>query len=327
MYTSLKEAYPSHGLEIVFVSSDRDEDSFNRYFNTMPWLAVPYNQLSPYKQNLSTKYSVRGIPSLVVVDSISGQVVVNNTESRALVVQTCQGGTDESICSMFSTHWLSKTPPESRQLLDLLAMSNDEISNTNEEVLPTVECCSYLFRDQFVEHQNRVEILAGQLLDDQDGDMDESEAYETANQAVELSMAEYGEKNKESCLDGLFTRIVISDIASESYSSTSSVEIAERILQSSGMNQLVLVITTIQKYFNNCYTEPWNPKYRKFQLSFKVAVCITKVDGGIELIRSMGFELLCTADDYVVYIPISMDLDETSSSIKSLCTQFSVTAK
>lgn len=31
-------------LEIVFVSFDRDEDEYNRHFDKMPWLAVPYEE-------------------------------------------------------------------------------------------------------------------------------------------------------------------------------------------------------------------------------------------------------------------------------------------
>ena len=209
MYTTLKEAFPSHGIEIVFVSSDRDEDSFNRYFNSMPWLAVPYDHLSSVRQNLSTKYSVRGIPSLVVVDSISGQVVINNTESRELVMQTCRGGTNKSICSMFLSHWLSKTPTESQQLIDLLAMSNVECDGNSVELLPTIGFCSYLVRNQFIEEQKRVEMLVGQLSED--SDMDEAEAYEIAKQAVELSMTDYDNNRSESCLNGLFQKVTISN--------------------------------------------------------------------------------------------------------------------
>ena len=29
-------------IEIVFVSSDRDDNSYNEYYAKMPWLALPY---------------------------------------------------------------------------------------------------------------------------------------------------------------------------------------------------------------------------------------------------------------------------------------------
>jgi Thioredoxin-like/PUB domain len=327
MYTTLKEAYPSHGLEIVFVSSDRDEDSFNRYFNTMPWLAIPYGHLPLCKQYLSTKYNVRGIPSMVVVDSISGQIVINNNESRTLVMQTCQGGTDESICSMFSTHWLSKTPAESQQLLDLLATSNVEEGDSSVNmVLPTVELCSYLVRNEFAEQYNRVEQLAAQFLADDESDMDEVEAYKTANEVVllEVSMDDRNEDIHEICLDGLFERIEIFDMATEGYPATLPGVIAEQIVRKDGREQLDSVLTTIRKYFDNCFLEPWNPKYRKFKLSFKVADGITRVDGSISLMKSMGFVIFCTTEDFVAYIPITIDLDEMKGSITSLCQQFNV---
>ncbi len=39
----------SHGFRLVFVSSDRDEKSFNEYHSTMPWPAVPLNSGSVLK--------------------------------------------------------------------------------------------------------------------------------------------------------------------------------------------------------------------------------------------------------------------------------------
>jgi hypothetical protein len=319
MYTTLKEAHPSHGLEIVFISSDRDEDSFSRYFSSMPWLSVPYSHLPSCKQALSLKYNVRGIPSLVVVDSISGHVVIDNAESRALVLQTCQGGSDESICSMFSTHWLSKTPVDSQQLLELLAMSNVEETDVCVDALPTFEFCTYLVRKKFMEQQERVEVVAAQLIED---NMDEVEAYETAEQAVELSMVDCNDDVKESCLDGLFERIDIVSFSTEGYASMSPSDIAETISRENGREKLDSVLTTMFKYFNNCIEEPWNPKYRKFQLSFKVADSMINVDGSIKLMLSIGFEISCAIEDYVAYIPIPMDLDQMKRTITSLRTQF-----
>jgi nucleoredoxin len=53
MYEHLKEARTAHGLEIVFVSSDRDQSSFQQYFSTMPWQAIPFDNLQFVKQSLS----------------------------------------------------------------------------------------------------------------------------------------------------------------------------------------------------------------------------------------------------------------------------------
>ena len=34
--------FKNKNLEVVFVSSDRDQDQFNEYFQEMPWFALPF---------------------------------------------------------------------------------------------------------------------------------------------------------------------------------------------------------------------------------------------------------------------------------------------
>lgn len=63
-YTGMKEA--GKKFEIVFVSSDRDEDAFDEYLADQPWLAVPYSARD-IKTKLSKKFKVSGIPTLVIV--------------------------------------------------------------------------------------------------------------------------------------------------------------------------------------------------------------------------------------------------------------------
>ncbi|KAJ4964309.1 hypothetical protein NE237_024248 [Protea cynaroides] len=52
-------------FEIVFVSSDRDQDSFESYLETMPWLALPFGD--PTIKTLTKYFDVRGIPSLTIL--------------------------------------------------------------------------------------------------------------------------------------------------------------------------------------------------------------------------------------------------------------------
>jgi thiol-disulfide isomerase/thioredoxin len=66
------------GLEVIFVSSDRDEDSFKGYYKEMPWLALDYSQRKE-KELLSNHFGVEGIPSLVILDK-DGSVI--NKEGR-----------------------------------------------------------------------------------------------------------------------------------------------------------------------------------------------------------------------------------------------------
>ena len=55
-YNKVKENGSS--FEIVFISSDPNEETFEEYFGEMPWLALPFNNREQ-KQKLSTKLKVR----------------------------------------------------------------------------------------------------------------------------------------------------------------------------------------------------------------------------------------------------------------------------
>merc|ERR1712125_80668 len=58
--------YKGGDVEVVFISSDRDEESFKEYFAEMPWTALPFEERET-KGKLSQKFEVRGIPTLVVL--------------------------------------------------------------------------------------------------------------------------------------------------------------------------------------------------------------------------------------------------------------------
>ena len=64
-------------MEIVFASSDNDEQTFDKYFGEMPWKALPYARRD-IQAELSKKYKVSGIPSLVIVDAESGDLCTAN---------------------------------------------------------------------------------------------------------------------------------------------------------------------------------------------------------------------------------------------------------
>lgn len=65
-YNELKAA--GKPFEIVFASSDKSEEAMFGYMKdtSMPWLALPFG--SDHKGTLGKKYSVRGIPTLVILD-------------------------------------------------------------------------------------------------------------------------------------------------------------------------------------------------------------------------------------------------------------------
>ncbi|KAI5068059.1 hypothetical protein GOP47_0016404 [Adiantum capillus-veneris] len=67
-------------FEVIFVSSDRDEASFDEYYGSMPWLALPFDDKSI--RSLSQYFDVEGIPQLVIIDP-NGKTVT--TDGRGLI--------------------------------------------------------------------------------------------------------------------------------------------------------------------------------------------------------------------------------------------------
>jgi len=75
-------------FEIVFASSDRDQAAFDEYFAEMPWAAVPYSDRDT-KNSLSKKFKVRGIPSFVIVDALTGETITDG--GRAAISEDPEG--------------------------------------------------------------------------------------------------------------------------------------------------------------------------------------------------------------------------------------------
>jgi len=79
MYNQLKAS--GKKVEVIFLSSDRDQEAFESYFTTdMPWLAVDYAQRE-LKEMLSMALEVRGIPTLVWVNPKTGEMMMNGRET------------------------------------------------------------------------------------------------------------------------------------------------------------------------------------------------------------------------------------------------------
>ncbi|XP_041378942.1 LOW QUALITY PROTEIN: nucleoredoxin-like [Gigantopelta aegis] len=87
-YTKLTGAALKDKLEIIFVSSDRDEDAFDEYFDSMPWLSLPYNERD-IKASLSKKFKVSGIPTLVFVNAKTGELIEKS--GRSVVTEDPNG--------------------------------------------------------------------------------------------------------------------------------------------------------------------------------------------------------------------------------------------
>ncbi|XP_071790233.1 nucleoredoxin-like [Asterias amurensis] len=102
-YQAFKKTANGANLEVVFVSSDRDEKSFQEYFNEMPWLALDYAKRDA-KDKLSKQFKVSGIPTLVFLDGASGKV--NEADGRSVVMEDKTGAnfpwTPKSFEEVFS---------------------------------------------------------------------------------------------------------------------------------------------------------------------------------------------------------------------------------
>eukprot|EP00913_Durusdinium_trenchii_P014947 g14021.t1 len=80
----LAEAYTSHlketGLEVIFVSSDRDDASWKEYCGEMPWLALPREAKGP----VASKFKVRGIPTMIILDPTDGSIITEDGRSAVM---------------------------------------------------------------------------------------------------------------------------------------------------------------------------------------------------------------------------------------------------
>jgi nucleoredoxin len=76
-------------LEVIFVSSDRDAASFEEYYASMPFKALPFTNRAK-KAEISARYDVNGIPTLIF---LNGQGEVITTDGRS-IISTAQGDVD-----------------------------------------------------------------------------------------------------------------------------------------------------------------------------------------------------------------------------------------
>jgi len=74
-YAKLKEA--GKKVEIVFASSDRNQEAFNDYYKEMPFLALKYEDRD-VKNRLAKRYKCEGIPYLVFVNPNTWETITTN---------------------------------------------------------------------------------------------------------------------------------------------------------------------------------------------------------------------------------------------------------
>ncbi|KAH0668995.1 hypothetical protein KY289_023488 [Solanum tuberosum] len=67
-------------FEVIFISSDQDESSFNNFFSSLPWLALPFDD--ERRSFLSRRFNIVGIPVAIAIGP-NGSTV--NTQVRQLL--------------------------------------------------------------------------------------------------------------------------------------------------------------------------------------------------------------------------------------------------
>ncbi|KAK3146994.1 hypothetical protein QOZ80_3BG0276350 [Eleusine coracana subsp. coracana] len=79
-YNKIKEK--NKDFEIIFISSDRDQSSFDEFFSEMPWFALPLED--ERKASLKKTFKIQGIPSLVAIGP-TGQTVARDAKNLLMI--------------------------------------------------------------------------------------------------------------------------------------------------------------------------------------------------------------------------------------------------
>jgi hypothetical protein len=214
---------------------------------------------------------------------MSGQVVVPADASRGEVSQACRRG-DSGIEALMQS-WLSRIPADSQEIRTMLECSCVEshvAPDSDETPTPPPAVHPYLVRKE----------------------------KPTYTYAASEAVWEPGP------LNGKAQRVPIPSNKIKKDRPLSCM----LAWNSSGQADVDEALGTALKYLENAQKTPWSPKFRSFKLANKVADRITRVEGGVDLIRSVGFEVKGTAEDFVATIPLAADLDQMHSRIISMMT-------
>jgi nucleoredoxin len=310
-----EEVASSHGLEIVFVSSDRSDAEFQQYYKKMPFKAMPFSNRD-LAQRAKSLFGVRGIPSLVVIDSLSGRIVVSPDESRREVHQACQFG-EKGIERLFNS-WLDKVPEESKSMLDILALSCAEAGESTQS-RETNKAETYIKRTKEKEATasgplskndmaERVKELFPLLV--AQGLSPNEAAAEAIKQVTSSHQSNpRGTKLDSGSVEG-YSKIVThydTNVVLNMSVEKSAGNIYR--LNSDDKEKVVALLSTAQKYVANVQKDPTNPRFRNFRLSNKVFDKITSNAGSMELLKSLNFSVFHSDVDFVASIPLSVDLE------------------
>ena len=325
IYNHLSDTYPSHGLEIVFVSGDRDEQSFRHNYHTMPWKAIPFYQLQAVKQALNITYEVRSIPSFVVLDAVSGEVVVSAEKSRQEVVTACRGG-GLRIDAMLQS-WLSRTPASTQELLSMIEFSAREM-RTNAAYITDIDPDQnpYLNRKLDVTETCHSHGTSMRIKTEFDKLVKAGHDPNTAAAKANTKVSERPfEKNAPNTIPGILNGKISYAGRLRSGPQDRTEQALLYALRHNSFSTISDALSVALKYLKKSQRMPWEPKFRRFKLSNNVADKITRVEGGLGLIQSLGFEVVGTSQDFEASIPVAADLSAMDTKITELIDDLMVT--
>jgi hypothetical protein len=209
--------------------------------------------------------------------------------------------------------WLTRVPPETKELVEMLEMSCQEDKESVDEEN------SYLVRKEGdskgssnappVDTAERIKELFSQLVVDGE-DPNKAAAKAIKMVAEEQKTASTTKSYGPGSLSGL--ALEPSDVV-ETTAATTTVDKAIANITAwnapDGKDALQAVVSTAQKYVENARKEPWNPKFRIMKLGNKVVDRIVRVEGGLGLLLSLGLYVYPSEQDMMACIPLSVDLD------------------
>ena len=245
----------------------------------------------------------------MVLDAVTGQVVVNANESRNQVAMACRGG--ETSIERLLDGWINKTPQETQEMMSMLELSCiDDSDKTNTDRDRNNPYLTRKNKKTPYDPASRIKQFFEELV--QDG----SDPTAAAAKAIGLVAEEQksGIRLPAGPLDGSSVRSGI-PLTSNGNSVTKAFE---RCLEWNSEQAVAEVLNTAMKYLTNAAKQPWSSKFRSFKLSNKVADRITQVEGGLTLLQSLGFEIFSTSSDFKATIPVGLDLEATKGKISTL---------
>lgn len=112
-------------LEIVFVSSDQDDKSFEPYFGKMPWVSMVPGYTSSDQNarqaKLADMFKIQGIPTVIVLDAKTGNFVTDDARNSV-----AQADTEASKKALVQS-WLAKEAVPVDQAVFSTAETNDNL--------------------------------------------------------------------------------------------------------------------------------------------------------------------------------------------------------